>query len=34
VLLGTTLWDIEADYDAARPDMDKALAGVDWQSWL
>jgi hypothetical protein len=32
VLLGTTLWDTKADYDAARPDMDKALAGVDWRS--
>jgi hypothetical protein len=32
VLLGTTLWDTNADYDAARPDMDTALEGVDWHS--
>jgi antibiotic biosynthesis monooxygenase len=32
VLLGTTLWDTKEDYDAARPDMDKALGGADWRS--
>jgi heme-degrading monooxygenase HmoA len=32
VLLGTTLWDTKEDYDAARPDMDKALQGADWRS--
>jgi Antibiotic biosynthesis monooxygenase len=32
VLLGTTLWDSKEDYNAARPDMDKALGGADWRS--
>jgi hypothetical protein len=32
VLLGVTLWDTKEDYDAARPDMDKALGGADWRS--
>jgi hypothetical protein len=32
VFLGTTLWDTREDYDAARPDMDKALGGADWRS--
>ena len=29
VLIGITLWDRKEDYDAARPDLDKALAGSD-----
>jgi hypothetical protein len=32
VLLGVTLWDTKDDYDAARPDMDKALEGTDWRT--
>jgi hypothetical protein len=32
VLIGITLWDTKADYDAARPDMDKALEGADFRS--
>jgi len=30
-LIGTALWDTKADYEAARPDMDKALEGVDFE---
>ena len=29
-LIGTALWDSKADYEAARPDMKKALEGVDF----
>jgi hypothetical protein len=29
-LIGTALWDSKSDYDAARPDMAKALEGVDF----
>jgi heme-degrading monooxygenase HmoA len=32
VLLGTTIWDTKEDYDAARPDMNKAMAGADWRT--
>jgi hypothetical protein len=32
VLIGITLWDTKADYEAARPDMDKALEGADFRS--
>jgi len=32
VLIGITLWDTKADYDAARPDMDKALEGADFRT--
>jgi Antibiotic biosynthesis monooxygenase len=32
VIFGTTLWDTKADFDAARPVMDKALEGVDFGS--
>jgi hypothetical protein len=30
-LIGTALWDAKADYEAARPDMSKALEGVDFK---
>jgi hypothetical protein len=30
-LIGTALWDTRSDYEAARPDMDKALEGVDFE---
>ena len=32
VIIGITLWDTKADYDAARPDMDKALGGADFRT--
>ena len=32
VIIGITLWDTKEDYDAARPDMDKALEGADLRS--
>jgi hypothetical protein len=32
VLSGLTFWDTKEDYDAARPDMDNALKGVDWRT--
>jgi hypothetical protein len=32
VIIGITLWDTKADYDEARPDMDKALGGADFRS--
>jgi len=32
VIIGITLWDTKADYDAARPDMDKALSGADFRT--
>jgi hypothetical protein len=32
VIIGITLWDTKADYDAARPDIDKALAGADFRT--
>jgi hypothetical protein len=32
VIIGITLWDTKADYDAARPEIDKALAGADSRS--
>ena len=32
VIIGITLWDAQEDYDAARPDMDKALEGADFRS--
>jgi hypothetical protein len=32
VLLGMTLCDTREDHDAARPEMDKALAGADWRT--
>ena len=31
VVIGTALWDTKEDYDAARPDMDKAIEGVDFR---
>ncbi|MDA4121946.1 MAG: hypothetical protein OK456_02050 [Thaumarchaeota archaeon] len=30
-LIGTALWDTKEDYEAARPDMNKALEGVDFE---
>ena len=30
-LIGTALWDSKADYETARPDMVKALEGVDFE---
>ena len=30
-LIGTALWDSKADYESARPDMQKALEGVDFE---
>jgi len=30
-LIGTALWDTKEDWQAARPDMVKALEGVDFQ---
>jgi hypothetical protein len=30
-LIGTALWDSKSDYEAARPDMVKALDGVDFE---
>jgi hypothetical protein len=32
VVIGITLWDTKEDYDAARPDMDRAIQGVDFRS--
>jgi hypothetical protein len=32
VIIGLALWDTKEDYDAARPDMDKALEGTDFRS--
>jgi hypothetical protein len=32
VIIGIALWDTKGDYDAARPDMDKALGGADFRS--
>ena len=32
VIIGISLWDTKSDYDAARPDMDKALEGSDFRS--
>ena len=32
VIIGITLWDTKADYDAARPDLDKALGGADFRT--
>ncbi len=32
VIIGITLWDTKVDYDAARPDMDKALGGADFRT--
>ena len=32
VIIGITLWDTREDYDAARPDMDKALGGADFRT--
>jgi hypothetical protein len=32
VISGLTFWDTKEDYDAARPDMDNALKGVDWRT--
>lgn len=32
VIIGIALWDTKEDYDAARPDMDKALEGSDPRS--
>jgi hypothetical protein len=29
-LIGTAIWDSKGDYDAARPDMAKALEGIDF----
>ena len=29
-LVGTALWDTKADFESARPDMEKALEGVDF----
>lgn len=31
-LIGTALWDSKDDFDAARPDMEKALEGVDFET--
>jgi len=30
-LIGTAIWDSKNDYDVARPDMSKALEGVDFE---
>jgi hypothetical protein len=30
-LIGTALWDSRADFEAARPDMEKTLEGVDFE---
>ena len=30
-LIGTAIWDSKSDYEAARPDMSKALEGVDFE---
>jgi hypothetical protein len=32
VIIGITLWDTKEDYDTARPDMDKAIQGIDFRS--
>ena len=32
VIIGITLWDTKADYDTARPDMDKALGSADFRT--
>jgi hypothetical protein len=32
-LIGITLWDTKEDYDAARPDMDKAIQGADFRAY-
>jgi hypothetical protein len=32
VIIGITLWDTKEDYNAARPDMDKAIQGIDFRS--
>ena len=32
-LIGITLWDTKEDYDAARPEMDKALQGADFKAY-
>jgi hypothetical protein len=32
VIIGITIWDTKEDYDAARPDIDKAIQGVDFRS--
>ena len=33
VIIGITLWDTKEDYDAARPDLDKALQGADFRAF-
>ena len=33
VIIGTTLWDTKEDYDATRPDLDKALLGADFRTF-
>ena len=33
VIIGITLWDTKDDYDAARPDLDKALQGADFRTF-
>ncbi len=30
-LIGTALWDTKSDFEAARPEMSKALEGVDFE---
>jgi len=30
-LIGTALWDSKSDFEAARPDMAKAIEGVDFE---
>ena len=32
-IVGITLWDTQADYDATRPDLDKALQGADFRTF-
>ena len=33
VIIGITLWDTKEDYNAARPDLDKALQGADFRTF-
>ena len=33
VIIGITLWDTKDDYDATRPDLDKALLGADFRTF-
>jgi hypothetical protein len=31
-LIGTAIWDSKGDFEAARPDMSKAIEGVDFEA--